>query len=155
MSMNSTTELMLQRDSSENKEEVEGDFNRVEEAEVDLDEPNVSHYMEPVVPVHTWPSCWDKKMWQSKKRDYPWLVSSNENLGCSVCNEVSNLGCYSGKSIHISKEWQTTSVIATGANKEKQLMSLRNKKSYGHMQAERIIQNASKQSLEKYCLENE
>ena len=108
----------------------------------------------PVVPaVHTWPSCWDKKMWQSKKRDYPWLVSNNEKLGCSVCNEVSNLGCYSGKSIHISKEWQFTSVMATDVNKEKQLMSLRNKikrhkESVGHMQAERIMQNASKQTLE-------
>ena len=163
----STTEPMSQIDYSEDDVEGEGDFNsEVEEPEVDLDAPdNVNHSMEPVEPVegpvvpavHTWPSCWDKKMWQSKKRDYPWLVSNNEKLGCSVCNEVSNLGCYSGKSIHISKEWQSTSVMATGVNKEKQLMSLRNKikrhkESVGHVQAERIMQNASKQTLENNVL---
>lgn len=158
---------MSRIDYSEDEVEGEGDFNsEVEEPEVDLDAPDdVNHSMEPVEPVegpvvpavHTWPSCWDKKMWQSKKRDYPWLVSNNEKLGCSVCNEVSNLGCYSGKSIHISKEWQSTSVMATGVNKEKQLMSLRNKikrhkESVGHMQAERIMQNASKQTLEDNVL---
>lgn len=74
-----------------------------------------------------------------------------------MCNEVSSLGCHSGKSIHISKEWQSTSVMATGVNKEKQLMSLRNKikrhkESVGHMQAERIMQNASKEALENNVL---
>lgn len=49
-------------------------------------------------------------MWQTKKRNYPWLVSNNEKMGFSVCNEVSNFGCCRGKSIHISKEW---SVMAT------------------------------------------
>ena len=38
--------------------------------------------------VHTWPPCWDKKMWQNKKCEYPWLICSNEKLGCSVCHEV-------------------------------------------------------------------
>lgn len=153
-----TMESMSRIDSYENEMEGEGD-SEVEEAEFDLDVPDTNHTVEvePVVLVRTWPSCWDKKMWQSKKRDYPWLVSNNEKLGCSVCNEVSSLGCYSGKSIHISKEWQSTSVMATGVNKEKQLMSLRNKikrhkESVGHMQAERIMQNASKEALENNVL---
>ena len=75
----------------------------------------------------SWPSCWDRKMWNNKKRDYPWLVSNEKNLGCSICIEVSSLGCYADKSIHIAKEWKSISVTPTGTNKEKQLMSLRNK----------------------------
>ena len=64
------------------------------------------------------------------------------------CIEVASLGCNSEKSIHISQEWKSTSVTATGGTKEKQLMSLRHKikrhkESVGHMQAERIKECAS------------
>ena len=103
----------------------------------------------------SWASCWDRKMWNNKKRDYPWLVSNEKKLGCSICIEVSSLGCYADKSIHIAKEWK--SVTPTGTNKEKQLMSLRNKikrhkESIGHVQAERIKQRASKEVIESNIL---
>ena len=96
-------------------------------------------------------------MWNNKKRDYPWLVSNEKNLGCSICIEVSSLGCYADKSIHIAKEWKSISVTPTGTNKEKQLMSLRNKikrhkESIGHVQAERIKQHASKEVIESNIL---
>ena len=74
----STTEPMSQIDYSEDEVEGEGDFNsEVEEPEVDLDAPDdINHSMEPVEPVegpvvpavHTWPSCWDKKMAKQETR---------------------------------------------------------------------------------------
>lgn len=105
------------------------------------------------LPNGTWPSCWDKKMWQSKKKEYPWLVYNDEKLGCSFCKKVSNLGCHSSKSTHLSKEWQSTLVSASGTTKEKQLTSLRNKikrhkDSVGHSQADRILKTASKETME-------
>ena len=56
--------------------------------------------------------------------------------------------------VFIFKKRQSTSVMATGANKVKQLMSLRNKikrhkESVSHMQAEKIMQSARKQTIEK------
>ena len=61
-------------------------------SEVEMDTAAVSE------PSQSWPSCWDRKTWNGKKRDYPWLVSNNEKLGCSVCIEVASLGCNSEKS---------------------------------------------------------
>lgn len=65
-----------------------------------------------------WPSCWDRKIWECKKKEYPWLVCNKKKLGCSVCKEVSSLGCFSQKSVHLSVEWKLVAISPSGNTKE-------------------------------------
>jgi len=100
---NCTKELSLQ---VEEGEEAQWE---VESSKHDTDDSNF-----------TFPSCWNQKVWVSKKKQYPWLTCKNSKLGCTICRDLPSLGIHSKKSIHLSQEWQLCEVVANGLTREKQ-----------------------------------
>ncbi|KAK0147671.1 E3 SUMO-protein ligase KIAA1586 [Merluccius polli] len=97
---------------------------------------------------------WSEEMWATKKQIYPWIDSKDGKLGCKVCCSNTDLSVFK---IHGSRdEWRAYSVSPCGVERSKMLTSLRKKimkhqKSYGHMTAQRILDNAKKETLEKVC----
>jgi len=102
----------------------------------------------------SWPSVWSEQMFHEKLEKYPFLMVNNGQLGCKSCRAVSNLQAFSGQGIHLSAEWISCQVVASGKGRQEKLSSLRKKiflhsKSAAHVRAETIRSEKEKEKMEK------
>uniref|UniRef100_H3A4Y1 HAT C-terminal dimerisation domain-containing protein n=1 Tax=Latimeria chalumnae TaxID=7897 RepID=H3A4Y1_LATCH len=77
-----------------------------------------------------------------------WLVINGSNVGCSVCQQVSNLGPEKSAGMKLSKQWIESSVSSSAVNKTKQQKALqKSAQSKSHVTACRILEQAKKDTL--------
>ena len=101
------------------------------------------------------PDIWSPDMWESKKKDYPWLFCQDGTLGCLICQKVSCLSLHKRRGVYITTEWSGGLVNYYGDTKEARLKSLRkkivrHKTSHAHTIAEEIILSAEKSCIESH-----
>lgn len=100
------------------------------------------------------PICWTKEQALEFKKSYPWLIIKNQNLGCSICRNISSLGAFKtqGLTARNEKNWSSINIGPNGETKAAQQKSLR-KKIYGHKiskthtTSEKIEKNKSKEQI--------
>lgn len=72
------------------------------------------------------PDCWSMKQYENFKKKYDGLIVHSKKIGCDRCarfhSESINM-----KGIHVSMEWASCSIVASGRNKTIQQASLRKK----------------------------
>uniref|UniRef100_H3AMQ0 DUF4371 domain-containing protein n=1 Tax=Latimeria chalumnae TaxID=7897 RepID=H3AMQ0_LATCH len=98
------------------------------------------------------PAGWKREQkiyFQSKNL---WLVMNGLNVGCSVCQQVSNLGPEKSAGMKLSKQWIEASVSSSAANKTKQQKALWKKigehaQRKSHVAACHILEQAKKDTL--------
>ena len=90
-----------------------------------------------------WPSVWTKKQVADNREKYEWLISNNQKLGCSACQNAKSLNLWKEQGMSISREWSSCS-ISTGndeQDREKVLSCLRGKiKKHNDSKAHKIAQ---------------
>ena len=78
-------------------------------------------------------NCWSHKHYDYFREVYPWMIVKVDKcgegrLGCSVCCQLSKLGCEQQQRMHLSSEWRDCNVsIKNGSTKAKQQTSARKK----------------------------
>jgi len=102
------------------------------------------------------PDIWTEEMWRRKQDAYPWIDCKAGKLGCKVCTSISDLSVFKTQGSRLADEWRSYTVTYSGKDKSGMLTSLRkkiikHKESNGHTTAQRIQENAKKETLEKVC----
>jgi hypothetical protein len=49
--------------------------------------------------------------WNQKVKDYPWLISKKEKIGCSFCRDCQTIIEITKQGQHLSKEWQKCEIV--------------------------------------------
>lgn len=70
------------------------------------------------------PDCWKPLQFQDFQKKYDGLLLRNKKLGCNYCSQIDSTKT---KGIHVSVEWKSCSIEASGKNKANQQASLRKK----------------------------
>ena len=94
------------------------------------------------------PSFFTVSDWKEKLDKYPWLLYSDELLGCSYCHKVKSLNTDTSSGIKIDKYWKDTKVSISGFTTAAKKSSIRRKISshkdtQAHKLAEKIIEKKS------------
>ncbi|CAK6977847.1 E3 SUMO-protein ligase KIAA1586-like [Scomber scombrus] len=84
-----------------------------------------------------------------------WLISKDKRLGCKVCSKVNSLATQTQQGPRLSHEWSGCLISAFGADKAKQLLSLRKKikehrDSKSHIKAAEIGKISSRNEIQKH-----
>ncbi|KAK1886792.1 E3 SUMO-protein ligase KIAA1586 [Dissostichus eleginoides] len=95
-------------------------------------------------------------MWRRKQEAYPWIDCKAGKLGCKVCSSITDLSVFKTQGSRLADEWRSYTVTYSGRDKSGMLSSLRkkmikHKESNGNTAAQRIQDNAKKETLEKVC----
>ena len=70
------------------------------------------------------PDCWSLRQYEEFKKKYDGLIVNDKKLGCEHCAKVHSINI---KGIHISVEWSSCNVKASGTDRTIQQASLRKK----------------------------
>lgn len=76
------------------------------------------------------PACFTSSAWQAKLIEYPWLLFSDDKIGCSFCHKVKSLNTHTSSGIKIDSAWRDTKVPCSGSNTKAIKSSIRKKMFY-------------------------
>uniref|UniRef100_A0A671U0D7 HAT C-terminal dimerisation domain-containing protein n=1 Tax=Sparus aurata TaxID=8175 RepID=A0A671U0D7_SPAAU len=102
-----------------------------------------------------WPDCWSQDQIMYFCSQNEWLISKDKRLGCKVCSKVNSLATQTQQGLRLSHEWSGCLISAFGADKAKQLLSLRKKikehrDSKSHIKAAEIEKISSRNEIQKH-----
>ena len=86
---------------------------------------------EAIAASNFWPLCWSLNQYIYFTSNYPWLFATDNNIGCTVCRDVSGtIGPHRsvGMKSQLVKEWTHDVISGYGSSKAAVQKSLRKKK---------------------------